>query len=613
MQTMKAYHGVTSSEHQTQFNLLSKKGYRMISISVYGSSSNPRYAAVWVLRSGPEYSAAHGLNAQQYQDFFNQWTSKGFVPILISATGNPGSEIFATVFEKKNVGSYQARHGMTAGNNSVAFSFESENKIARDHGFILKSVTIYGSSSDRRYAAIWHTNTNFTKWNTHSLDTATQYQASFDAETQLNFRPAINSISEDQFYCSVFKDEPVGRWVARHGITSAKYQAEFDKYTKEGLYPIYVDGGGSGSNTRYSVVFAETDIPLPRKWTVKGSKVAALNSLDQVVKSFMQDQNIRCMQLSIRRGGVSKLNRAYTWAESNYRKTEVTDTFLLASCSKLYVAAAIQFLYDNKSLKPSDSPYAILGFSSPKKATSDKITIQQLLDHTAGYHNGSTSMPTGYDPTYDMRTIAKFYGYNHKVNKMDIAKYMYKEKELQYSTGTSGLYSNYGYLLLSLIVEKKTGQDYYQFLNSKIIPSSYAKQVKAWPTVANPRASNEVYQEDAGLNTSAVLISSNALVPNVYGGDHMVKEVAVGSCGLAASADSMAEFIGTHAVWGNGGRAAGAARTGSTPGASTLAKSRSDKGIDWAYCINSRAFKNSDALSKLGTAIDDAITAAGNF
>jgi len=47
----------------------------------------------------------------------------------------------------------------------------------------------------------------------------------------------------------------------------------------------------------------------------------------------------------------------------------------------------------------------------------------------------------------------------------------------------------------------------------------------------------------------------------------------------------MAQFIHTRAVWGNGGRAPGAARSGGTPGASTWAESRWD-GVDWAYTVN---------------------------
>ena len=43
----------------------------MISLSVYGYSSSPLYAAVWVQRGGPAWVAAHGIDAAAYQNFFN--------------------------------------------------------------------------------------------------------------------------------------------------------------------------------------------------------------------------------------------------------------------------------------------------------------------------------------------------------------------------------------------------------------------------------------------------------------------------------------------------------------------------------------------------------------
>ena len=42
--------------------------------------------------------------------------------------------------------------------------------------------------------------------------------------------------------------------------------------------------------------------------------------------------------------GVAKLSRAYTWAEAGYRTTQPSDRFLLASCSKMFLAAAVQAL-----------------------------------------------------------------------------------------------------------------------------------------------------------------------------------------------------------------------------------------------------------------------------
>ena len=82
-----AYHGVTGAEHQTNFNSLSAQGFRMISLSVYGDPGDARYAAVWVQRRVTAWVAVHGVNSAGYQSFFNNWTAKGYVPVLVSATG----------------------------------------------------------------------------------------------------------------------------------------------------------------------------------------------------------------------------------------------------------------------------------------------------------------------------------------------------------------------------------------------------------------------------------------------------------------------------------------------------------------------------------------------
>ena len=69
------------------------------------------------------------------------------------------------------------------------------------------------------------------------------------------------------------------------------------------------------------------------------------------MQSFMQANAVRAAQLAIAKNGVTKLERAYTWAEDGYRITQPSDRFLLASCSKMFLEAAVQSLYDAKPAK----------------------------------------------------------------------------------------------------------------------------------------------------------------------------------------------------------------------------------------------------------------------
>jgi hypothetical protein len=130
-------------------------------------------------------------------------------------------------------------------------------------------------------------------------------------------------------------------------------------------------------------------------------------------------------------------------------------------------------------------------------------------------------------------------------------------------------------------------------------------EVEIRPTAANQQPPTEAMIEDEGLGLSALDPVSPLLVPAIFGGDGQVKEVAAACAGTSASATALTQFIRKHAVWGNGGRAPNSARSGSTPGSSTLAWSRGD-GVDWAYVINTRNWPphTSPSLDDLGTTIN---------
>jgi CubicO group peptidase (beta-lactamase class C family) len=673
-----AYHGVTAAQHQANFNNWSAQGYRMISLSVYGDPGNALYAAVWVQRAGPAWVAIHGVDAAGYQSFFTKWSNEGFYPVLVSATGAINDAVFASVFQQGNPGPWFGLHGMTPA------EFAAANATALNDGQMIRSFSVYGTPADRRYAAIWHPNPTYVKSHLHPADSASAYQTNFNAETQLPgvylhaYRPAYVALSSDATYCSVFKDDFVGPWVARHGLSGSDYQTFFNQEVALGNYPIVVQGGGTTAAPIYAAIFAKRDIADARQWTATGTPLAALAPVDHAVQIFMRTNGVRAAQVAIAKNGAMKASRGYTWAEPAYRVTQPTDRFLLASCSKMFCAAAIQSLYNSGKLQPptlivkpngNEKPvvgdmvtgnntgatafvtavngdtltlvsvlntfttadtaatmsnsggtvavlaynpgtkvYPLLGFSHPADPRSDAITVQQLLDHQGGYNDGpNPKYPAALDPTYSMRQIGQALG--HVVaNKLDIASYMYGQP-LQFSPGTDSAYSNYGYLLLGAVVEKVTGISYHAYLAQAVLQPAGISEVEVFPTRAAGRTAQQAIAEDQdpqyfGLGLDPLDLASTLKIPNVYGGDGEINEVGDPNDGTAASAEAMAQFIRTHAVWGNGGRAPGAARAGGTPGAATWAESRWD-GVDWAYTVNTRDWPPTNGQTAATTANGD--------
>jgi CubicO group peptidase (beta-lactamase class C family) len=264
---------------------------------------------------------------------------------------------------------------------------------------------------------------------------------------------------------------------------------------------------------------------------VDGAAVSALASLDQIMKTFMQTNGVRAAQLAVGKNGVSKFNRAYTWAEAGYRATKISDRFLLASCSKMFLEGAVQALYDAHQLTPKTTVYPLLGFSSPADPRSDTITVQQLLDHTAGYDD--TSSGSGFDPTYHMREIAISLGLHHPVKRLDVASYMYS-RPLDFPPGAKSQYSNYCYLLAGAVVEKVTGVEYFEYVKKTLLDPAGITEVEVIPTLSVQRTAQQAIVEDQGFGGDPINLASTLKIPNVYGGDGEINEVGAPNDGTGA-------------------------------------------------------------------------------
>src|SRR5262245_51753595 len=143
---IEAYHGKDSAYHQSRYDALSKS-WRMISLSAHGSPSSPLYSAVWVKEPSPSYAAVHDLPIGRYQQWFDDHTRLGYSPVLVTATGAGGDAVVAAVFEKGLNKGWTAKHGLVNGPDGDQGTIEYWCKKARQDRQVLRSGSVYGSSS----------------------------------------------------------------------------------------------------------------------------------------------------------------------------------------------------------------------------------------------------------------------------------------------------------------------------------------------------------------------------------------------------------------------------------------------------------------------------------
>ena len=562
-----ARHGITASEYQADFNTFSQQGYRIISLSVYGGS-NPRYAVVWVKRPGPAWQAFHGRDAAGYQAFFNEWTAKGYLPRIVTATGSGSSAVFAGVFEQADAGgAWFARHGIDQA------TFDKANNDAHANGQILVSAAVYGTAAKRAYAGVWMPNPGNVQWLVHLAANGADHQAWFDGAIQIPMRAAIVIPTEDGAYFSIFRDDSVGAWDARHGLTAATYQQAFDQFAAKGELPLDVHGGGSGSDARYAAVFAHQVETNPRVWRVTGNAGPHDAALDAIFKTFMQKWGIRAGTLAVAKSNAVKLARAYTWAESGYAVAQPGSEFRLASVSKAFTCAAIKTLADANKLKLGDKVFPSLGINhvalsgQTADAHINDITVQNLVDHAGGWLPDASG---GFHPEFNLRKISSDMGLSGPPSKMEMARYMYG-MPLQFQPGTKNFgstngasYSNFGYILLGLMVEHASGQGYTDYVRQHVLATLGITDLHLARTLASQKAADEVQYHAVGLGNPSYKPSSNALVPAAYGGGGYMTETMDSGGGLMATASALARFATIWASWGLGGP--GGARTGGMAG-----------------------------------------------
>jgi len=317
-------------------------------------------------------------------------------------------------------------------------------------------------------------------------------------------------------------------------------------------------------------------------------------------------------QLAIYYKSALVLNHGYTNAAMR-PTVEPTSVFRIASCSKLFTCAAINELRASERLAMNERVFPFLGIHAPAlpqhrpDPRANEITVQHLVDHAGGWNdhapftakNGQRIGSSNFDPVFSIRQISLDLGLSRPLSKFDMARYMYG-RPLQFTPGSQDFgstggnsYSNFGYMLLGLVVEKASGKRYVDFVRSAPLNRDGTEDVFLAHTSVAAKLPREVWYEDAGRGPSALQPRSNTVVPNPYGGEGYMTELMDSGGGLATTAGTLARFLSKHAVWGMGGRAPGFERSGGMAGTSSYAFSRPN-GVDCACIFNTRSFRNGD-------------------
>lgn len=155
--------------------------------------------------------------------------------------------------------------------------------------------------------------------------------------------------------------------------------------------------------------------------------------------------------VAIYRNGEIVLARAYGLANLAERApAEPRTEYRIASVSKQFTALAIMLLKERNRLAYDDP---IAKYFPEFPPIGQTITVRHLLGHTSGLKDYEDLIPPGT---------------TEQLKDRDVLALVQREPETYFPPGTRYRYSNSGYALLALIVERASGQDFATFLREAI-------------------------------------------------------------------------------------------------------------------------------------------------
>jgi len=229
-----------------------------------------------------------------------------------------------------------------------------------------------------------------------------------------------------------------------------------------------------------------------RRFVATGLEVPELAAVDLAFRDLMVENDIRGSTVAIAKDGRLVYARGFTWDDLAAEPIQPTTLFRTGSIAKSITSVAIHQLIE-KGLLSYDTPVAAtLGLQPPPGQSPDprlgQVTLDHLLTHTVGW---DSEAPDGIDPmVYHDGLISAALGVAPPPTRHEIATFM-TGWPLQFDPGERWAYCNVGYLMLQMLAERATGQDFPEYVFDHVFRPIGVGRARLAHTLRSDRAPTE--------------------------------------------------------------------------------------------------------------------------
>ena len=373
------------------------------------------------------------------------------------------------------------------------------------------------------------------------------------------------------------------------------------------------------SDKGYPSLLSNEEVPFSLLLDNQYSDFEETRVIDRQINSFIKRWRIHGASLAITKDERLVYAKGFGIANSETdEEVKPGHLFRIASVSKLITAVAIMKLYEEGEVDLDETVFGEFGilndsiFTAYRDTRLEQITVRHLLNHTAGWSRYSG------DPIFNSLYIARKMDVKSPASFDDLLQYTLSRR-LNYKPGTRYSYSNFGYVILGEIIERKSGMPYQDYVVMNLLKPLDIHDMHIGKSFYHQKYPNEVrYHSSAGKMISYSMDGSGEKVPIYYGGNNI--ELLGPAGGWVASAPELIKFLtatdgfteqpdiltpGTVALmsnpdiagkglfgWRGSDRYGTWWRTGYLTGSSALMVRQKD-GVNWVVMINTSTYKHS--------------------
>lgn len=246
-----ARHGFDDSLMQRLWTHLTNSGFMPVVLDCYAVGGNLFYNMAWRPADG-DFRGYFGQTSDQLQERADKAKADGLSPVFVESCSSKHGPRYAVIFEKTG-GAFRMRHGMSTAEHDALLD------VAKKEGLAPINVSVVSVGNERQYTVLYRKQ-HLADWLLKSQTLESEYQALVNEQVRAGRYPVYLNVYKHagkDWVAGIFAKAPSPDWTARHDMSAAKYQTEYDSARHAGMLTRTIAGYDGSSSHVFAAMWSK--------------------------------------------------------------------------------------------------------------------------------------------------------------------------------------------------------------------------------------------------------------------------------------------------------------------------------------------------------------------